>query len=69
MPTTANPAPTWIWLELTEEQRSAVRERTGREAAVLYLSLEELAGGGEDGHVQLTAEELEQRIAPAITRN
>jgi hypothetical protein len=39
------PAPSWVWLDLTEEQRRTIAEQTGQDAAVVYLSLEELRAG------------------------
>jgi hypothetical protein len=42
-----------VRIELTAEQREKVRRLTGRELS----------------EIELTAEELEQRIAPAVSRN
>jgi hypothetical protein len=42
-----------VRIELTAEQREKVRRLTGRELS----------------EIELTAEELEQRIAPAMSRN
>jgi hypothetical protein len=69
-------ADTWVWLELSDEQRALIAARTGRDAGVLYLSLAELLAeprSAQDGRqvqeVELSVMELEERIAPAITRN
>ncbi len=51
-----------VRLELTEAQRNAIREATGKDATVIEFSVEELE---ERIGPSLGVDELEQRIAPA----